>query len=257
MNRAARATAGATDFGRLYAELGVGPDCGLAAFKQAYRRRVAGLHPDRPPSAGNRDPEALVALNLGYAAALEFHRGHGRLPGAPAPRPASTAGAPVPDPQASAARPAVGLPAGFASGAPRIRGLRLLTLPVALLVVATWLWLPGSGPPPVTNGMAFDPTPHEPLPSGALAQLGMDRATVAALLGEPVARSSDDSRWIYGPSWVRFECGRLAAWYSSPLRPLRIAERAPATLAGQPRVRRPAPCPPPRLAGGDRVRGDA
>ena len=88
-----------------------------------------------------------------------------------------------------------------------------------------------------------------------LAQFGMDRATVASLIGEPVARSSDDSRWIYGPSWVHFECGRLADWYSSPLRPLRIAARAPAPAAAWPR--RATPCPPAVPAGGDHLRGEA
>ena len=47
-----RTSAGGVDFAKLYAELGVAPDCGLDRFKQAYRRRVAGLHPDRPGSRG-------------------------------------------------------------------------------------------------------------------------------------------------------------------------------------------------------------
>src|SRR5690606_23705863 len=130
--------------------------CGLAAFKHAYRRRVAGLHPDRPPSVG-RDPDALVALNLGYAAALEFHRAYGRLPGAsasaptPGERPACGASpAPVAPPPA---RPA----AGMARSVPSMRGLRVLTLPVLLLVVATWLWLPGAPPPARHDGPLDSP----------------------------------------------------------------------------------------------------
>jgi hypothetical protein len=53
----------------------------------------------------------------------------------------------------------------------------------------------------------------------------MDRRTVATVLGEPVARDGDDARWMYGPSWVSFECDRLADWYSSPLRPLAVGPR--------------------------------
>lgn len=252
MNRTARATAGGVDFAKLYAELGVVPDCGLAAFKHAYRRRVAGLHPDRPPSVG-RDPDALVALNLGYAAALDFHRGYGRLPGAsvvpgtPAARAVGGA-APLP-PATPPATPA----AGIAPSAPSMRGLRVLTLPVLLLVVATWLWLPGTAPPPAGFDAPGHTPGHDAAPPQAMAQSGMDRATVAMLIGEPVARSSDDSRWIYGPSWVRFECGRLADWYSSPLRPLRIAARPPVALADRPRHRRVAACPPAAVAGRDRA----
>ncbi|MBJ6978228.1 J domain-containing protein [Luteimonas sp. MC1895] len=256
MNRTARATAGGIDFAKLYAELGVVPDCGLAAFKHAYRRRVAGLHPDRPPSVG-RDPDALVALNLGYAAALEFHRGYGRLPGAsavPVTPAASPVGSASPGPAATPpARPA----AGMARSVPSMRGLRVLTLPVLLLVVATWLWLPGTAPPPDRFDAPLDTPDRHAAPPQGLAQFGMDRATVATLIGEPVARSSDDSRWIYGPSWVRFECGRLADWYSSPLRPLRIAARTPVALADRPRHRRAAACPPAAVAGSDRVYREA
>ena len=252
MNQASRA-AGRIDFARLYAELGVVPDCGLAAFKHAYRRRVASLHPDRPPSIG-RDPDALAALNLGYAAALEFHRGHGRLPGAcPAPtKPTLRAGAvaaPAPAARAPAARAE-----GLAAGVPRMRGLRVLTLPV-LLVVAVWLWLPAT-PLPDARDAAAGVTVGEATPPRGMARFGMDRATVAMLIGEPVARSADDSRWIYGPSWVRFECGRLADWYSSPLRPLSIAARTPEALAASPYRRRTGVCPPAAVAG-DRLRGGA
>src|SRR5690606_12926058 len=81
MSGSTQATSPAPDFTRLYAQLRVAPGCGLAAFKQAYRRRVADLHPDRP-AVRPRDPDVLKALNLGYAAALDFHRAHGRLPGA-------------------------------------------------------------------------------------------------------------------------------------------------------------------------------
>src|SRR3546814_1681304 len=43
-------------------------------------RRVADLHPDR---GGDSDEDELKSLNQRYAAALDFHRHYGRLPGAP------------------------------------------------------------------------------------------------------------------------------------------------------------------------------
>ena len=36
-----------TDFLLLYKELRIKPGCGLGEFRQAYRRRVGELHPDR------------------------------------------------------------------------------------------------------------------------------------------------------------------------------------------------------------------
>ena len=70
-----------TDFIALYRDLGVAPECTAEEFKRAYRRRVSDLHPDRVGDAGGGE-EALKALNLGYAAAVEFRRVHGRFPGA-------------------------------------------------------------------------------------------------------------------------------------------------------------------------------
>jgi hypothetical protein len=73
-----------TDFLDLYGKLRLEPSCTLADFKQAYRRHVAAWHPDR--RRGNR-ADALAAARLQrltaqYSAAMEFHRRHGRLPGA-------------------------------------------------------------------------------------------------------------------------------------------------------------------------------
>ena len=72
-----------TDFVSMYEELGLDAECGMHAFKQAYRRRVAALHPDIQGTAS--DLPRLQRLNRLYEATLDFHRLHGRLPGASAP----------------------------------------------------------------------------------------------------------------------------------------------------------------------------
>ena len=77
--------AGDTDFLTLYEELGLTPGVSdLDALKQAYRRRVAQLHPDRQGSAGEDAPERLQRLNRLYGAALAFEQRYGRLPAAAA-----------------------------------------------------------------------------------------------------------------------------------------------------------------------------
>ncbi len=72
-----------TDFVSMYEELGLDAECGMDAFKQAYRRRVAALHPDM--QGDDSDLPRLQRLNRMYEATLDFHRLHGRLPGASAP----------------------------------------------------------------------------------------------------------------------------------------------------------------------------
>jgi len=220
MSPGTHSTGGGTDFAKLYAELGVTPDCGLDAFKQAYRRRVAGLHPDRPSTA-DRNPDLLITLNLGYAAVLDFHRSQGRIPGAALPAAGSTPGNATP--RGSASAPSPGTPPRTGRRVPRTG---VLLLPVLLLIAAIWRWLPTfDEPAAATDAQASLSGIQAPAPPPV--RLGMDRHTVAALIGEPVSRSTDDSQWIYGPSWLRFECGRLADWYSSPLQPLRVGSRTP------------------------------
>lgn len=246
------------DFARLYAELGVAPDGGLDAFRRAYRRRVAELHPDRPATRP-RDPAQLIALNLGYAAVLDFHRDQGRIPGEPVagPRVDAAAGdAPALDSTPGASRQSQhrarpprfhgpGSGAGVAAvrigrhPAPRIR---VLALPVLLVIAAIWRWYPEAGTRPAAPHAALPAVAREHAPTRGNAQLGMDRPTVAELLGEPVARDAANLRWVYGPSWLRFECGRLVDWYSSPLRPLRVEARRPSREDRALHASRSMPC---------------
>ncbi len=77
--------AGDTDFLLLYDELGLAPGVSdLNALKQAYRRRVSQLHPDRLGVANREDSDRLQRLNRLYGAALAFEQRYGRLPAAAA-----------------------------------------------------------------------------------------------------------------------------------------------------------------------------
>jgi len=213
-----------TDFLDLYRILGLTPDCQLTEFKQAYRRRVMVLHPDRRAS-GETDliaAERLQQLTVLYNAAMTFQRQHGRLPGAAqarSPRPAT------PSPALPAARPAR-------------RGPRWLLVLTGAGVVGTLLWgmassrRPADTPAfiPVTASasvtVSVPPVETPRASSLPLIGVGTQAGSVRDLEGEPLIISGN--RWEYGPSWVLFEHGRVVDWYSSPLRPLRVFEDPPA-----------------------------
>lgn len=209
-----------TDFLDLYKILGLQPGCGLDEFKHAYRRRVSVLHPDRRDNDTHHvvAAERLQRLTALYGMAMEFHREHGRLPGAPLAR----SNTPMPATNSSQpARPTVGRQ-------PRRRSGRWLLLPAAAAVI--WLLWPGeqpSAPAPSMIGAAHPSTPPAP-PAKAVVNPplgpGMDADAVRAIEGEPTLMVSDE-RWEYGPSWIRFEHGKVVDWYSSPLYPLSTPSR--------------------------------
>lgn len=219
--------AAGTDFLLLYKELRLRPGCDLGEFRQAYRRRVAELHPDRVQHHLYEDAAARLSnLNAMYASAMEFHKQHGRLPGE-----ASTY-RPDPTPRAQP-------PPAEPSTAPPNRSSWLLTL---LLVLAALIigWLLGavereegddqSSSTPAMPRVAFvvdTETGPVRVPKIVRIRVGMDSDRVVEIEGQPVTTAKD--RWEYGPSWIAFHCGEVLDWYSSPLRPLKVdSMQAPA-----------------------------
>ena len=214
-----------TDFLDLYRILGVRPDCELVEFKQAYRRRVLVLHPDR---RGNDHSDLIASQRLQrltalYGAAIRFERQHGRLPGAIAARPIHCATV-----QADMVAPQI--PKQARAPARRSRWLLIITLVAAGV---GWLWWSSSPPAPEStpgsvSSVISAAAPESPTPpSSTLPQyleLGMDSEAVRILEGEPVMINGQ--RWDYGPSWIRFENNHVVDWYSSQLRPLK-APRSP------------------------------
>ena len=230
-----------TDFAHLYLQLGIRHDCSLDEFKQACRRSIRQQHPDRLADGGSCDTAQfpLTELLTLYAQALRFHRKHGRLPGA-----AATTNHPVNTtipPTLLHARPErLPAPARIPRRMP-LRAPLLIMVAVTVGFVVVNLW---NGEEPVADAPAADQAPAATavtasLPAQPLAtqndqpavatpsviEIGMDAETVRAIQGDP--QQWDASEWIYGPSWIRFERGRVIDWYSSPLHRLKTATNSP------------------------------
>ncbi len=222
------------DFLRLYQEFGLEPNATIDDLKLAYRRRVSALHPDRlatDPISQHLAGEHLTRLTALYDAAQRFHQQHGRLPGALAPARGESS-----DPAPStASAPALSTTSASASveSATGGSGLRAGRWLVGILVLALVFWTlsrlaeleDAMVPEPATAATGTRAPPAPPAARAAGIRVGMRADDVLRVMGEPVART--DERWDYGPSWIRFDKGRIVDWYSSPLRALRI-DRTPA-----------------------------
>ncbi|GAB2579060.1 J domain-containing protein [Dyella jejuensis] len=209
------------DFLHLYRQLRLSPDCDLQEFKQAYRRRVSALHPDRKPQdyVDSRAAQRLQQLNAHYEAAMEFQRLHGRLPGAtPVVRGA------LPDRASRSRHPSPSAP----SNAPRRPHVKWL-VPIALVAIGILFWGVSAVPPPsndASDSVAGDNDASLGETSAAPAlTLGMSEENVRAIEGDPVMIRDDV--WEYGPSWVRFDHDSVVDWYSSPLHSLKTARTRP------------------------------
>jgi hypothetical protein len=211
------------DFAHLYRQLGLRPNCSLDEFKQAYRRTVARLHPDRVGAEGMSAAMAqlpLPDLMALYARALRFHRAHGRLPGATSP------GRSQRNDDGGTANVPPSLPSMPVAEQPKSPWL-FVVLVVAALVTLVVLWQSPADPDARTGRIAPSASPaiDDAVPPAQLRP-GMDADAVLAIQGEPLQRHGND--WEYGPSWVKFDQrGRLVDWYSSPLHRLKAATDAP------------------------------
>ncbi len=212
-----------TNFVDLYRLLNVQPGCDMAEFKTAYRRSVAALHPDR---RGDSQEDLLASEHLQqlttlYSAAMDFKRRHGRLPGALF----------TPVPGVKTAEPPRGETAAIA---PK-RSSRWLVVAIALILGVAWLvWKPDGSSDASEQGSATDVAPSPGLQADISQRapssqesitIGMAAEAVRNIEGEPMVMG--DSRWEYGPSWIRFENGTVVDWYSSPMHPLKTSSSRP------------------------------
>jgi len=225
-----------TDFLDLYGKLRLQPDCSLADFKQAYRRHVSQWHPDRRTRGPRADALAarrLQRLMAQYSAAMEFHRQHGRLPGAVPVKAGVEAASNIVVFVPRAAEPsrvdadAVEAPPQASSQAPSrarrapTKGLAWFAV-IAIAGAAAWMFIPDPDRvDPAVEGLPIVAAEADaPVAETGVISLGMKDDEVVALEGEPTLRSPD--RMEYGPSWVRLEGGSVVDWYSSPLRTLHV-----------------------------------
>jgi DnaJ-class molecular chaperone len=234
-----------TDFLDLYRRLGLNPGCGMAELKQAYRRHVAALHPDRqqgrPTDA--RTASRLQRLNAQYGAAMEFHRRYGRLPGAPqaaspgahsGTREVSSTAREMPDPFAASRDATFSRSAEQAEpshAAHRSHGRVALLLVILALGVLGWTMHTASltassanTDEDTTSQPGAGSVSHETAGEGVMLHMGMSGDEVRALEGNPLAMHGD--LWEYGPSWIRFEHDEVVEWHSSPLHPLHTEAHA-------------------------------
>jgi hypothetical protein len=207
-----------TDFVALYDELGLDAECSMADFKHAYRRRVAQLHPDHPDNPS--DISRLQRLNRRYAAAIEFQRTHGRLPGAIHNTAAGISGdAPYQTQEVQEQEPDT-----VSGSAPHWRYVLLVAL-LGLVLYGLSIQQPATTVPEAAQSTA---APRQDLHRPAVEKLlaiGMEDNQVKKIQGEPF--NSHEHRWEYGPSWILFECGKVVDWYSSPLHPLQVRSSSP------------------------------
>lgn len=196
------------DFAKLYAMLGLQPDCSVEQFHTAYRRAVGQRHPDRLASKGGSTTEQRLQLReliTLHAQASAFLQKHGRLPGAPRVRANVAASAQIKAPMKMETTPAS-----------EVGGWRLLVL--ILLGFVAWQALEQGEstvhPEPAEVGQPVPPVGDPLLLRQTHLMLGMDKETVASIQGLPDRRGISD--WRYGASWLRFENGVLVDWYSAP-----------------------------------------
>lgn len=233
-----------TDFLDLYRRLGLNPGCGLDELKQAYRRHVGAMHPDRHAGrpADARMASRLQRLNAQYGAAMDFHRRYGRLPGAPqsstfttmsGSRDLSGTVREMPDPFA-ARRTATAADATRHSE-PTAGGRRSharLAMLLVIVALGTLGWAMHEASLSTSDGNDDDTSvqagagsvSHDAATEGVVLHIGMSAADVRSVEGEPLAVHGE--LWEYGPSWIRFDHDEVVEWHSSPLHPLHTEAQA-------------------------------
>lgn len=214
------------DFIVLYREPGIGPDCSMDSLRLACTRPVADLHSDRGGESGE---DALKSLSRRYAAALDFHRHHGRLPGAPSAPSMQRRHDPVVHDHV-VHDPVV--PSRWMQDAiePELepetrRPSRVVVCGIVLVAALLMWWLPRTDIPAPEFLESVVVNKRETTLSEAIVLLqGMPAQDVIALPGEPVSHEPGGAHWQYWPSRVRLECAKV----------IRSAKLAAASAEGLP-----------------------